>query len=120
MKNGRCFGIKGNFLFFLTKYFYAQFNNFRYKELQGEGKDASNYDFKPEWILFWNKRMVELHNIEVKTKKDALRRRYIPSECERAGDGYKAKERLGGFGFLFVSSLSYAYSILTTATAFLS
>lgn len=47
----------------------------RYKELQSEGKDASNYDFKPEWIIFWNKRMIELHNSEVKTKKDALRRR---------------------------------------------
>ncbi|KAF5296408.1 hypothetical protein FQR65_LT01395 [Abscondita terminalis] len=60
---------------------WKQFWNKRYKELQGEGKDVTNYDFKPEWIEFWNKRMIEIHNCEVKVKKDALRKRLsLPEE----------------------------------------
>lgn len=51
------------------------FWNKRYKELQNEGKDPSTFDFKPEWIQYWNKRILELHNAEMKTRKDALRKR---------------------------------------------
>lgn len=47
----------------------------RYKELQAEGKNAATHDFKPEWIEFWNKRMLELHQDEVKSNKTALRKR---------------------------------------------
>lgn len=54
---------------------WKKFWNKRYKELQAEGKDAANYDFKPEWIQFWNKRMVELHQEDIKSRKDALRKR---------------------------------------------
>lgn len=52
------------------------FWNKRYKELQNEGKDPTTFDFKPEWIQYWNKRILELHSTEVKTKKEALRKRY--------------------------------------------
>ncbi|KAK5641720.1 hypothetical protein RI129_010267 [Pyrocoelia pectoralis] len=55
--------------------------NKRYKELQAEGKNVTTYDFKPGWIEFWNKRLLELHHAEVKTKKDALRKRLgLPDE----------------------------------------
>ncbi|XP_031352794.1 uncharacterized protein CG7065-like isoform X3 [Photinus pyralis] len=55
--------------------------NKRYKELQAEGKNASDYDFKPGWIEFWNKRLLELHHAEVKTKKEGLRKRLgLPDE----------------------------------------
>ncbi|XP_049818171.1 uncharacterized protein CG7065-like isoform X2 [Aethina tumida] len=60
---------------------WKKFWNKRYKELQAEGKDAANYDFKPEWIQFWNKRMVELHQEDIKSRKDALRKRLgLPEE----------------------------------------
>lgn len=53
----------------------------RYKELQGEGKNPSNHDFKPEWIKVWNERMLELHTAEIKSRKQALRKRLgLPDE----------------------------------------
>ncbi|CAH1135194.1 unnamed protein product [Ceutorhynchus assimilis] len=54
---------------------WKQFWNRRYKELQGEGKDASKYDFKPEWIQYWGKRMRELAEEALKERKDGLRKR---------------------------------------------
>lgn len=56
---------------------------FRYKELQAQGIDAAKYDFKPEWIEFWNKRMVELHSDELRNRKDALRKRLVEIESNR-------------------------------------
>ena len=57
---------------------------FRYKELQSEGKDASKYDFKPEWIVYWNEKIVELHKQEVKSKIEALRKRYASAVIKLA------------------------------------
>lgn len=60
---------------------WKKFWNRRYKELQAQGVDVAKHDFKPEWIQFWNKRMVELHNEEVKSRKEALRKRLgLPEE----------------------------------------
>lgn len=50
---------------------------FRYKQLQTKGVDVAKYDFKPEWIEFWNKRMIELHSDELRNRKDALRKRSV-------------------------------------------
>ncbi|KAG5898526.1 hypothetical protein JTB14_038478 [Gonioctena quinquepunctata] len=54
---------------------WKKFWNRRYKELKAIGVDVAKYDFKPEWIEFWNKKMVELHSDELRSRKDALRRR---------------------------------------------
>lgn len=60
---------------------WKKFWNKRYKELQTEGKDVSSHDFKPEWIIFWSSRMHELHQEEIKSKKEALRKRLgLPDE----------------------------------------
>jgi len=37
----------------------------RYQELLCEGKDPDSYDFKPEWISYWNNRMKELSMFQV-------------------------------------------------------
>ena len=37
----------------------------RYKELQAEGKDADNHDYKEEWIPYWEKRVSEIFDDEV-------------------------------------------------------
>lgn len=60
-------------------YMYIQ----RYKELQAEGKDASKYDFKPEWIEFWGKRMRELCDEDRKNRKDGLRKRLGKLQCAK-------------------------------------
>lgn len=37
----------------------------RYKELQLQGKNPENHDFKADWIPFWGKRVDELFDREV-------------------------------------------------------
>jgi len=48
--------------------------------LQAEGKDASKYDFKPEWIKFWGTRMRQLSDEDLKSRKEGLRKRL--GECQ--------------------------------------
>jgi hypothetical protein len=38
----------------------------RYKELQAEGKDADNHDYKEEWIPFWENRVAQIFEEEVR------------------------------------------------------
>lgn len=45
--------------------------------MQSQGVDVAKYDFKPEWIEFWNKKMIELHSDELRKRKEALRKRYV-------------------------------------------
>merc|ERR1719430_1837877 len=45
----------------------------RYKELQAQGRDAANHDFKSEWIPYWTKRVAELFDKEVLEKTDDLK-----------------------------------------------
>jgi hypothetical protein len=40
----------------------------RFKELVRDGRDPSSYDFIPDWIEFWPKRIVELYNEELNAK----------------------------------------------------
>ena len=40
-----------------------------------QGKDPSKHDYKPDWIEFWSKKMLELHNEELKSRKEGLRKR---------------------------------------------
>eukprot|EP00092_Neocalanus_flemingeri_P001633 GFUD01001743.1.p1 GENE.GFUD01001743.1~~GFUD01001743.1.p1 ORF type:complete len:1274 (+),score=352.69 GFUD01001743.1:59-3880(+) len=48
----------------------------RYKELQAQGKDPNNHDFKAEWIPFWTKRVSQLFDTEVLEKTDDLMKKF--------------------------------------------
>lgn len=74
---------------------WKKFWNRRYKELQSENKDPTKHDFKPEWIDFWNKRMKEMHDAELKTKKDALRKKLNLAE-EPSPISFKIMKKKGG------------------------
>lgn len=56
---------------------WKKFWNRRFKELQIEGKDPNTYDFKPEWILSWSKRLQEFHEEEVNEKIEKLRNKIL-------------------------------------------
>lgn len=56
---------------------WKKFWNRRFKELQIEGKDPNTYDFKPEWILSWSKRMQEIHDEEINEKIDKLKSKIL-------------------------------------------
>lgn len=56
---------------------WKKFWNRRFKELQMEGKDTNTYDFKPEWILSWSKRMQEIHDEEINEKIDKLKSKIL-------------------------------------------
>lgn len=56
---------------------WKKFWNRRFKELQIEGKDPSTYDFKPEWILSWSKRMQEIHVDEINEKMEKLKNKIL-------------------------------------------
>ncbi len=48
----------------------------RYKELQAQGKDADNHDYKTEWIPFWGKRVQEIYEAEIKVKTESMLHKY--------------------------------------------
>jgi hypothetical protein len=56
---------------------WKKFWNRRFKELQMEGKDTNSYDFKPEWILSWSKRMQEIHEEEINEKIEKLKNKIL-------------------------------------------
>jgi len=56
---------------------WKKFWNRRFKELQMEGKDPNTYDFKPEWILSWSKRMQEIHDEEINEKIEKLKNKIL-------------------------------------------
>nr|XP_018908333.1 PREDICTED: uncharacterized protein CG7065-like isoform X2 [Bemisia tabaci] len=57
------------------------FWNRRFKELQASGVDPLQHDFKPEWIEFWTKKMVELHEEDLKKQTAELKKK-IEAEIE--------------------------------------
>merc|ERR1719347_2213336 len=48
----------------------------RYKELQAQGKDPNNHDFKAEWIPFWTKRVTQMFDSEVLEKTQDLMKKF--------------------------------------------
>lgn len=56
---------------------WKKFWNRRFKELQMEGKDPNTYDFKPEWILSWSKRMQEIHDEEINERTEKLKNKIL-------------------------------------------
>merc|ERR1740131_462368 len=67
----------------------------RYKELQAQGKDPNNHDFKAEWIPFWTKRVVQLFDSEVLEKTQDLMKKFeLSSVTEpKRSDFTKEKEK---------------------------
>ena len=48
----------------------------RYKEIQNQGKDADNYDYKPDWIPYWAKKSHELYKKEIHVKTQDLLKKF--------------------------------------------
>lgn len=48
----------------------------RYKEIQSQGKDADNYDYKPDWIPYWAKKSHELYKNEIHVKTQDLLKKF--------------------------------------------
>ena len=68
----------------------------RYKELQAQGRDAANHDFKSEWIPYWTKRVAELFDKEVLEKTDDLMKKYdLSSVVEPRRDQFPRKSTSG-------------------------
>ena len=44
---------------------WGEFWEKRYKELQLQGLDADNHDYKSEWIPHWGKRVTDMYKEEV-------------------------------------------------------
>ena len=47
-----------------------------YKEIQSQGKDADNYDYKPDWIPYWAKKSHELYKNEIHVKTQDLLKKF--------------------------------------------
>lgn len=56
----------------------------KFKKLRKEGKeDPFKYDYKPEWIIFWNVRVKVLFVEEFESKMNALKKKYQLSDCKK-------------------------------------
>lgn len=73
----------------------------KFKEVQKEGKeDPLKYDYKPEWIIFWNKRVKELFDEEFKSKMNALKNKYRISD-------HKKEEKVSFLYFKFEQKICF-------------
>ena len=55
----------------------------RYQEIQSQGKNPDQYDYKPDWIPYWAKKVEELYQSEIKTKtKDLMNKFNLKTDKE--------------------------------------
>ena len=55
----------------------------RYQEIQAQGKNADQYDYKPDWIPYWAKKVEDLYQNEIKTKtKDLMNKFNLKTDKE--------------------------------------
>ena len=75
----------------------------RYKDLQAQGKDADNYDYKPDWIPYWAKKSEELYHEEIHIKtRDLLEKYGLKTGDEPNREQYMREfERKGRFNGYF-------------------
>lgn len=60
-----------------------------------ENKDPNKHDFKPEWIIFWTRRLKELHNENVEKKKAEIRKKLnLPADGIERTDELKEQYTL--------------------------
>lgn len=66
----------------------------RYYQLKKEGKiNPNDYDFKPEWISFWTKRMEEIVEEAIEKKKGEVRKQLrLHDDYEQKVDGRKRQK----------------------------
>lgn len=48
----------------------------RYKEVEAQGKNADKYDYKTDWIPYWQRKVSDLYRNETRTKTEDLLRKY--------------------------------------------
>ena len=48
----------------------------RYQEIQSQGKNPDQYDYKPDWIPYWAKKVEDLYQNEIKTKTTDLMNKF--------------------------------------------
>ena len=66
----------------------------RYKELQSQGRDPNNHDFKAEWIPYWTKHVSDLFDSEVLDKtNDLLRKHNLKSVAEPKREDYPSRSQ---------------------------
>ena len=64
----------------------------RYKELQSQGRNPNNHDFKAEWIPYWTKHVSDLFDSEVLDKtNDLLRKHNLKSVTEPKRDDFPSQ-----------------------------
>lgn len=64
----------------------------RYKEVEAQGKNADKYDYKTDWIPYWQRKVAELYRNEIRTKTDDLLRKYdLKSDQEPTRDQFTDK-----------------------------
>ena len=42
----------------------------RYQEIQSQGKNPDQYDYKPDWIPYWAKKVEDLYQNEIKRQNE--------------------------------------------------
>ena len=66
----------------------------RYKELQSQGRDPGNHDFKAEWIPYWTKHVANLFDTEVLDKTNDLMKKFnLTSVAEPKREDFKQVQR---------------------------
>ena len=56
--------------------FEEEYDKIDVKEIQNQGKDADNYDYKPDWIPYWAKKSHELYKKEIHVKTQDLLKKF--------------------------------------------
>lgn len=64
----------------------------RYKEVKAEGLNADAYNYKPDWIPYWAKKVDELYRNEIRIKTQDLLKKYdLTSPDEPLRDQFPSK-----------------------------
>ena len=91
----------------------------RYQEIQSQGKNPDNYDYKPDWIPYWAKKVEDLYRNEIRTKtQDLLKKFNLKTEAEpiRVNESDKRAKyeedvnRRGKFIFILSNQLVFFFS----------
>ncbi|VVC29795.1 Hypothetical protein CINCED_3A002826 [Cinara cedri] len=82
---------------------WKKFQKRKFKELKQEEKDPSTHDFKPEWFIFWNKKIQEIHNEKINDNIKKLKNKIV---CDVDIDIMEIDESTSESSFKDSSSLS--------------
>ena len=69
----------------------------RYQEIQAQGKNADAYDYKPDWIPYWKRKVEDLYRTEVRVKTQDLMKKFnLKSDQEPKRVDFNDKPRPNG------------------------